>query len=256
MKLAASITVLATVGFFVVSTMMPTKALAFEDVAEAILDIDNVSFEVTSTISMDIGATRPQVATVTSSTTMDLPSKVRSEGDIITFIADLSSDQVLVINALKYEAVLYDNASLVMPAESWSNTMLIKIQKQLQLVKEQDNLDGIKYKALGQKKINGQQATGFRITDPDSLRILGGNSLNTADIWSDSETGLPVELTFSYNKNQDNERIIVYHNFKYDQKLDPELFSLKPPANCRFSRKDAAKFDKEDFASESVFRTR
>ena len=72
-------------------------------------------------------------------------------------------------------------------------------------------------KRLGEKIIDGRQATGFRITSEGTGWT----------IWADATTGQPVRVEMKNEQIADG--TVVVEDFEFDADLDESLFSLTPP---------------------------
>jgi outer membrane lipoprotein-sorting protein len=79
----------------------------------------------------------------------------------------------------------------------------------------------VKVEPLGEKKIEGRQAVGYRVTD--RLRMPG----TVVEIWGDPLTGLPIRIETTDRLHPDVKSISS--NFVFNVRLDESLFNLEPP---------------------------
>ncbi len=90
-------------------------------------------------------------------------------------------------------------------------------EKVRRLVREGSSGTGEKAERLGQKKMDGHKAVGFRIR---------ANRVDMT-LWADPETARPVRIEVVMDGRQMTR--MVMGNFRYDVVLKPSLFSLEPP---------------------------
>jgi outer membrane lipoprotein-sorting protein len=227
MKNAASIAILAAMGFFTDSTLNPTKAPAFEDVARAILMIENASFEITS-VSHEPDED-PETARKVKCIAQ-LPGRLRIEdADGVVIIADFAADNLLFLNPKHKGAMLIEGFSdsevIEKPAD-----FIGQMQDHLRRAADNADFADVKYTKLGEKRFNDRPAIGYRIHDPEV------ELYKNVDIWADAETSMPVRLEYSM-EIAGAKTVHTLKAFKYNQKLDPKLFSLEPPAGYKLTNK-------------------
>jgi outer membrane lipoprotein-sorting protein len=234
MKIAASFTLLAAVGVFAITAFSPTKAIAFEQVAKEILDIENASFDLVSAVeypdgqSTRIGANR---------VTIELPDKMRMEiaGGMV-MITDIGKDQMLVLMKANKTATLVPGISSEFGAlDEGQGRFLGNLQDHFRRAEQGGKLDGIKYEKLAQQQIDGKEVIGFRVLNIDAQNNNEpGNEpasepMSTIDIWTDAETGTIIRLVYRMPAADKGTAIYTYKNFVYNQELDPGLLSLEAP---------------------------
>ncbi len=92
-------------------------------------------------------------------------------------------------------------------------------------------------KKLASRAINGIQCTGFEIAmekvDPDT----GGDG--KLEVWIDNRTRLPQQVSISI-LDSFVPVDLVFENFKWNEPLDPELFSVVPPSGYSPRKLDAS----------------
>jgi len=78
---------------------------------------------------------------------------------------------------------------------------------------------------LGTRKIDGVEASGFQLDvkkiDPDAYS-------GRVEIWLDSRTDLPVLVQYEF-ESANPPGTITMHDFRWNEKIDPELFDASPP---------------------------
>jgi outer membrane lipoprotein-sorting protein len=92
-----------------------------------------------------------------------------------------------------------------------------------QLKKMMDYLRSLPEKSprpLGNRQIEGVSVKGFELD----------SSNETTSVWAHATTGNPVRIEILHKNTRPGPQTEVMTNIKLDEKLDPELFSLEPPA--------------------------
>jgi outer membrane lipoprotein-sorting protein len=230
MKLAASFTLLAAVGIFAVTALSPSKAIAFEDVAREILKIENASFEITSTITDADGNTQDAG---TFQCTTQFPALMRTEmpkGE--SFVMDFAKNKMLIINPQEKSALLLGDFTEFTTGQGVQNNLFGEIQEHLRNAKKGGDFGKIKYKKLGEKKINDVATIGFRVLNQEAnADVIKGTvmSFHTLDIWADAKTGGPVRLIFKTKVDEQTTATSTFENFVFNQEIDPKLFSFEAP---------------------------
>lgn len=230
MKFAASIALMSVIAFFAVTALSPSKALAFDDVAREILKVENARFEITSTITYADGTTENEG---TYKCVTKLPSLMRvepPEGDIV--IIDFANDKMLMIDARKKAAILMDQFFGFDEDDNVQKNLFGEVQEHLRNAEKGGDFGEVKYERLGEKQINGVQAVGFRVLNPDAdVEDFEGDqmSFNALDIWADAKTGGPIQLEFTMEIEDGVKVTSTFKNFVYNKELDPKLFSFEAP---------------------------
>lgn len=96
------------------------------------------------------------------------------------------------------------------------------------LVREEGSDSGRKVEPLGTKQIDGRSTVGFRTR----------NNMATVSLWADPQTARLVRVDFD---NVGDGGHGVMSNFRYDEQLEPSLFSLEPPAGYMVETQTIAK---------------
>jgi outer membrane lipoprotein-sorting protein len=230
MKLAASIALFAAVGFFAVTALSPSKAIAFEDVAREIVNIETASFDISATITHADGTTEDEG---TYNCTTRLPNLLRGQmPDGETMVIDFANDKMLVIDDGKKAALLMVGFLGFSEEDNLQKNLFGEVQEHLRNAEKGGDFGDIMYENLGEKQIDGTPAVGFRVLNPDaSENDLGEDAMlfNTLDIWADAKTGGPITLEFTLDLEDGSRVTSTFNNFVYNQELDPKLFSFEAP---------------------------
>jgi outer membrane lipoprotein-sorting protein len=72
---------------------------------------------------------------------------------------------------------------------------------------------------LGERQIEGVPVKGFELDSP----------AETTTVWAHATTGSPVRIEILHKNAQPGPQTEVMTNFKFDEKLDPKMFSVEPP---------------------------
>lgn len=213
MRITASVAILAIIGFFAGSMLNPSRLLAFENVARTILRIKNVSFE--------IHANQEKGECI-----MQANGKMRltmRSGEV--YIADPAVDKILMIDpTLKVASLTEGLLEADVP-----DVFLTDIQDHLRRAEQSKDFGEIQYEKLGEQKIDGKRAIGYRVSDP------GDADFDWFDIWADVETALPIQLDYAVTVNGTTV-VSTMKKFLYNQELDPKLFSLEVPEGFKLER--------------------
>ena len=223
MKFAASIALLSVIAFFAITALTPSKAVAFEDVAKAVLEIDNASY-VTQTVIYEEG--KEPVTQDSYKVYLQFPQRFRVDLKMdqmdVVMIADVPADKMIMLNAQKKEAFLIEGLSSFADEENPTN-LIAEIQDHFRKAQQDKALGKVKYEQLGEKAINGQQAIGYRVEDP------ADTDFDTIDIWADAKTALPIRIVYTSTIDERNKVMHVLDSFKYDQTFEASVFSLTAP---------------------------
>jgi len=232
MKLAASFALLAAIGIFAVTTLTPSKAIAFEDVAQEILKVETASFEFAQTLIYPDGR---ELDLLSSKMLIKRPDMMRSEMAGMTVIVDVGKDKMLMLYTENKVAMLIDGISSQINNDKGDGMFFGDIQDHLRRAEKGNNLDDIKYDKLGEKQIDGRNAIGFHVKGVEAPKEKQGAEapatamLQPFDVWADIETGLIVRLVFKSPGAGGSTVTTTYKNFKYNQELDAKLFLLQAP---------------------------
>lgn len=81
-------------------------------------------------------------------------------------------------------------------------------------------------KELGNEKLGEVIARKYEVK-------VGGLGAGTTTLWVDPKTGFPVKVHFAA---ADGKHLVTLEKFRWNDKLDPKLFSLNPPAGYKLSQ--------------------
>ena len=225
MKIAASFTLLAAVGIFAITALTPSKAIAFEDVAREIINIKNISCEITTEISTGDG--KPEKMGPFRFTTQ-IPDRMHIQIPGGYSVFDLKSDKMIMVYPEQKTATLVKGLESEFGKTEDPATYFKEVQDHLRRAEKSNNFGEIKYEKLGTKNINDKPAIGFRVLDP--IKAEGDLQFTmTTDIWADEATGRPIEIVYTAEPGADIKVVTTCKNIKYNQKLDPKLFSIEAP---------------------------
>jgi outer membrane lipoprotein-sorting protein len=139
------------------------------------------------------------------------PGKVRTEMPNGNFmITDSQAHKTMLLDRQKRTAMIFEFSPTTSPTTrpAGTNGNLIEFFK---------NLANDKAQPLGDRQIGSVNTKGFR-TENQGFDVT---------IYADAKTGLPVEVDFDRPIDSIH---IKFTDFDFDAKLDPNLFSLEPPA--------------------------
>jgi outer membrane lipoprotein-sorting protein len=101
--------------------------------------------------------------------------------------------------------------------------------KQLRQLKEQDA------ERIGEEELNGRKTHLYRLKRTDIFMGLTITKDETAKLWVDPKSGLPVRIAVGDPTDLDKP-FVVFEQFAWNEALDPELFKLDVPKG--FTLKD------------------
>ncbi len=147
-----------------------------------------------------------------------VPGKIRiefnGEKDVQSyFVADMPTGKVLFVDAAQ------KTARIVPLKEFDGNDRAAKAIEDIRSLEEQGA------RPLGNKQIDGVQARGFAITRDGE----------TTTVWANAASGDPIRVEILGKSNSGEPVLSVWTNIKLDQPLDPQLFSVRPPAGFAVS---------------------
>ncbi len=99
------------------------------------------------------------------------------------------------------------------------------------------NLQAGKETKLEQKKVDGHDAQGFRVTHKSD------DYTETITVWADAKTAAPVKVEITWQSNKDDKQALglTLRDFKVVQKPDPALFSTDVPAGYTLANRQTLK---------------
>lgn len=230
MKFAAAISLIAAVGIFAFIALAPSKAIAFEDVAHNILNVKTVSYDMTGLLdNIERGKAED---TGTYKTTTLLPNLTRSElpGKLTTVI-DSAKDKIMILHHEPKIALIFEGMLEAGGNKENANFFGI-IQDHLRRAEQGNNFENVKYETLEKKRVDGVDAVGFRVHNPENIEDtdnVEGLFFSTIDIWANAKTGLPIRIETTKRLADKTKQIHTMKNFVYDKDVDPKLFAFEVP---------------------------
>ncbi len=199
---AVLLIVLGTSGWLLFGT---NGQLAFADLIEPIMEARSATFKIT----VEMKDQKPQ----TFNAMVQEPNKMRQEmhGGAVN-ICDLQEGKMVTLMPMQKMAIVINMQK--MPKDQAPTNYFSELQGCLS--EAEDNPD-VKRESLGEKEFDGRKAIGYRITA----------SAQTAVIWSDAKTALPIRVETTMKSFPDTK--VIMSDFAFDVDLDPELFSLDIP---------------------------
>ncbi len=187
----------------------------FADFIEPILSAKTVTFK--TTFEGDGQKITGKMMGIASPQRMRLEQDLPGGQKMVTI-----SDETRNLTLLPAQKVAIVTTSTNVPKEKIPKALFFELQSQLAAARDQP--DWIR-KSLGEKVIDGQRLTGYRLT---------GHGL-ICDLWGDPKTGMPVRIESSAPSNP-NVKPAIYSDFVFNADLDESLFSLEPPAGYKVQK--------------------
>jgi hypothetical protein len=94
--------------------------------------------------------------------------------------------------------------------------------KQLRQLKEQDA------QRIGEEELDGVKTQVYRLQGKDIFMGITLDKDDSAKLWVDPKTGLPVRLAIGDPEDKDK-MFMVFKDFRWNEALDPRLFNLAVP---------------------------
>ena len=184
------------------------RALAVEDVAGALDSLQSATCDMTAETR---GVKQQSKVMFLAPSLERIETKMSGEMMSIN-ICDLRAKKWLTLIPKQKMAIVYrmENA----PKDRPVNGSFELIRERLRKAQSESGKDS---RPLGEKKIDGVRAVGFRLDD----------KIGFTDVWEDPETALPIRVETTFLTEPKVE--LVATNFQYDVELDKSLFSFDPP---------------------------
>jgi outer membrane lipoprotein-sorting protein len=129
-------------------------------------------------------------------------------------IVDFHKGKIVSLDPKSKRATVLSFAN--MPKENQQMNPVAQLRSQL--IEAEKNPDA-KRESLGEKKIDGRQAVGYRFTSPAQVLT----------IWGDAKTALPIRVESQIKLIP--KMATTWTDFQFDVPVDESLFSLQPPAD-------------------------
>jgi len=185
-----------------------STALAFNKFAEALVEAKTARFQMEITIE---GQPKQKIQAYFLA-----PGKFRQEMafmDTVSISDDRAGKIMMLSRAAKTALVMHSKGQ---PKDQKSRDPFERLRELLS--KSRDAKEN-QFEAIGEKEINGKQATGFRFDSASALVTL----------WGDQATGYPVRIETVWSGTPRSE--VVMADFEINVDLKESLFDLTPPAD-------------------------
>jgi outer membrane lipoprotein-sorting protein len=95
---------------------------------------------------------------------------------------------------------------------------------------------------IGQEEIDGRKTQVYRLKKPDVFMDLRLGEGDTAKLWVDPKSGLPVRIRIDgqtpASRAPSDKTFMVFEQFTWDEALDPDLFKLEIPKGFTVEQKN------------------
>ncbi len=202
-RIAASFLLLAAIAGGVFLIFSGTDTYALDRVVDKFSQIDSVKFK--------IHVSRPKLP-ATKLTAVSHKHFLLQRNKAFTSITDFQAGVTITLNhPLKRASriVLKDARQ-----QQHSQNFIQSTQEILERAKKDPN---VKHQNLGEKKVAGQDAIGFRFTD----------SIQEIELWTHEKTSAPILIRVRFNRSPD--MLVTLSGFELTPKINPDLFSMKIP---------------------------
>jgi hypothetical protein len=226
--IAASITFLAILGGWLI-VMDRTASRAFGDVIKNVSDAKSVTFVTkipTIIQGKQRGVLQQKMYVQGDVYRMEIPSAqegVQVPPDVPAIVA------VMIADWKQKKAILLDYTTMTAKnieadEKKWAEmakSMADPI-KQLRQMKEQDA------ERIADEELDGKKTRVYRLKKTDIFMGLTRGQDETAKLWVDPKSGLPVRIAVGDPADKEKP-FVVFEQFSWNGALDPELFKLEVP---------------------------
>ena len=226
---AAVLFVIAATGLFLLDR---TAAPAFADVVENVRKAKSVTFVTkmpTLVKGKEGGILQQKVYVQGEVLRMEVPSAqegVTVPADappiLLAIIMDPKQKKALQLDFTKKTAKFLkpdDDKKWAAMAKAFANP-----------VEQLSQLKGDDAEHLGKEELDGVKTEVYKLKKKDiflGMHLTGGE---TAKLWVDAKSGLPVRITIEPAPNsKDKTPLFVFEQFKWNEALDADLFKLEAP---------------------------
>jgi outer membrane lipoprotein-sorting protein len=211
-------------------------ALAFADVLENVKNAKSVTFVIkTPTVIQGTkkGVLQQKIYVQGDAYRLELPSVqegAQAPPDappiVMAFVVDYERKDTLLLDYTTKTAkkIKGDEKTWQQMAKTMADPI-----KQLRELKDQD------VERLGEEELDGRKALVYRLKKTDIFMGLTISKAETAKLWVDAKTGLPVRIAVGDPSDKDKP-FIVFEQFTWNAALAPDLFKLEVPKG--FTLKD------------------
>jgi outer membrane lipoprotein-sorting protein len=224
---AAVLFMIAAAGLFVLDR---TAVPAFADVVENVRKAKSVTFVLKMPTIVDgkeRGVLQQKFYVQGDVYRMELPGAqegVTAPPDtppvVIAVIVDAKQKKALLLDYTKKSAKLIkaEDAEWEAMAKAFANP-----------IEQLSQLKGDDAERLGEEELNGAKTEVFKLKKKDivlGLRLTGGE---TAKLWVDAKSGLPVRIAVEPAADNKEKTPLVFEQFSWNESLDAGLFKLEAP---------------------------
>jgi outer membrane lipoprotein-sorting protein len=233
--IAAALTFVAALGGWLV-LMDRTASVAFADVVKNVAEAKSVTFVIkipTVIQGTTRGVLQQKFYIQGDGYRMEIPSA--QEGGqapadappvVMAMIADWKQKKAIMLDYTTKTATMVeaDEKTWDRMAKSMADPI-----KQLRQMKEKD------VEPLADEDLNGQKAKVYRLKKKEIFVGLTRDNDETAKLWVDPKTGLPVRIALGELTDKDKP-FVIFEQFAWNGALDPGMFKLEVPKG--FTLKD------------------
>lgn len=161
-----------------------------------------------------------------SSAQEDIPVPPDAPPVLLAIIADAKQKK-----ALQLDFVAKTARCIEADDRQWQE-MVQELANPIEKLRQLKNEDA---ERIGDEELNGRKTQVFRLKKADIFLGLRLSKDETAKLWVDSKSGLPVRIAAGDPSDKDKP-FIVFEQFTWNEALDPDLFKLEVPKG--FTLKD------------------
>ena len=231
---AAAVTAIATlVGWLFLTDR---TALAFGDVVENVKKASSVTFITkipTIVQGSQRGVLQQKFYIMGDGFRMELPSAQQdvqippdAPSVLLAIIADLKQKKGLELDFVRKTAHYHD-----VDDKRWQE-MSQELANPVEKLKQLKNDDA---EIIGNEQVDGRKTQVYRLKRPDIFMGVRVNKDETAKLWVDTQSGLPVRIAVG-DPLDNTKPFIVFEQFTWNEPLDRSLFKLEVPEG--FTLKD------------------
>jgi len=232
---AAALSLLGVLAAWLV-LMDRTASVAFADVVKNVRDAKSVTFVIKiptivqgktrSVLQQKMYIQGDAYRMEIPSGQAGLPAPPGAPANLMVEIADVKQKKAIMLDYTT------NSATKIEPDDKQWEAMakgMVDPVKQLRQLKEQDA------ERLADEELNGQKTQVYRLKKKEIFMGLTQNPDETAKLWVDPKTGMPVRIAVGDPADKEKP-FVVFEEFRWNAALEPELFKLDLPPG--FALKD------------------
>jgi hypothetical protein len=199
---------------------LSTATMTFADVIKPILNSQ------TAVLDIIIGAEEADRPVIHDQIKDSVIRRTISNMEDVVSIIDLETGKILSLTVSRKEAAYMDLKGLP-SVSSYMDTLR-------NVISESQRSPGFEVEELGEQKIQGRSAIGFRAKNPKA----------EVTIWADPQTALPVRI-----EQVSGQTKFIFKNIKFNVPMDESLFSMDVPDGYHLQqfKIDMSEVTEEDF---------